>query len=120
MAKKSPAVRFDRGSPVIVITNESEDANVPELRRAIAAVQTQVDRDFCEGLLPDRASGSGFVDSKLEEVQELVRLRDQVHGRPWWGLGGVDCLCLARPRSRAILIANATPVGAACISCASG
>ncbi len=44
--KKSTAVRYDRLSPVIAIINQSEDANESELRRAIAALQTQVDRDF--------------------------------------------------------------------------
>jgi hypothetical protein len=41
----NPAVRFDRGSPSIVIRNRSK---VPddELRRAVRAVQRQVDRDF--------------------------------------------------------------------------
>src|SRR5262245_24947892 len=45
MAKVSAAVRFDRDSPTLVISNRSrvEDA---EARRVTAAIQTQVDRDF--------------------------------------------------------------------------
>jgi hypothetical protein len=46
MTKENLAVRYDRGSPVIAIINESKDVKVPELRRAIAAIQAQVDRDF--------------------------------------------------------------------------
>ena len=42
----SLAVRYDRGSPNIVVINESSDADASELRRAIAAIQKQVDRDF--------------------------------------------------------------------------
>jgi hypothetical protein len=42
----SNAVKFDRGSPTIVIVNESPDVEVAWLRRAVAAVQTQIDRDF--------------------------------------------------------------------------
>jgi hypothetical protein len=42
----SLAVRYDRGSPTIVVANESSDVDVPELRRAVAAIQKQVDRDF--------------------------------------------------------------------------
>jgi len=40
------AVRYDRGSPTIVVVNESSDVDTPELRRAITAIQKQVDRDF--------------------------------------------------------------------------
>jgi hypothetical protein len=45
MAKLSAAVRADRDSPTIVISNRSrvEDA---EARRVVAAIQKQVDRDF--------------------------------------------------------------------------
>ena len=44
--KKTMAVRFDRGSPVIAIVNRSADVDERELQRAIRAIQTQVDRDF--------------------------------------------------------------------------
>jgi hypothetical protein len=44
--KKSMAVRYDRGSPVIAFINRSQDVDEVELRRAIRAIQTQVDRDF--------------------------------------------------------------------------
>jgi hypothetical protein len=41
----SAAVRFDRGSPTLVVSNQSrvEDA---EVRRVLSAIQKQVDRDF--------------------------------------------------------------------------
>lgn len=42
----SNAVKFDRGSPTIVIVNESSDIDVSWLRRVVSALQTQVDRDF--------------------------------------------------------------------------
>jgi hypothetical protein len=42
----NPAVRYDRGSPTIAIFNESSDADVRGLERAVAAIQKQVDRDF--------------------------------------------------------------------------
>src|SRR5690349_16621163 len=35
----SLAVRYDRGSPTIVVVNESSDVDVPELRHAVAAIQ---------------------------------------------------------------------------------
>jgi hypothetical protein len=41
----SRAVAFDRGSPVIVVRNESELPGA-EVRRVVRAVQKQVDRDF--------------------------------------------------------------------------
>jgi len=41
----SSAVRFDRGSPTLLITNES-DLPDREVRHVVAAIQEQVDRDF--------------------------------------------------------------------------
>jgi hypothetical protein len=38
--------RFDRGSPVIAIINASPDIDVARLRRAVRAIQKQIDRDF--------------------------------------------------------------------------
>lgn len=42
----SSAVRYDRGSPEIVIVNESRDIDEKRLARIVKALQTQVDRDF--------------------------------------------------------------------------
>ena len=42
----SNAVKFDRGSPTIVIVNDSTDVAAARLRRVVAALQKQVDRDF--------------------------------------------------------------------------
>jgi hypothetical protein len=42
----SPAVRYDRGSPEIVIVNKSRDVDDKRLARVTAALQTQIDRDF--------------------------------------------------------------------------
>jgi len=39
------AVRFDRGSPSLLITNQS-DVSDREVRKVVAAIQKQVDRDF--------------------------------------------------------------------------
>jgi hypothetical protein len=46
MKSTNPAVRYDRGSPTIVVVNESSDADASELKRAVFAIQKQVDRDF--------------------------------------------------------------------------
>lgn len=42
----SNAVKFDRGSPTIVIVNESLDVTPERLKRVVKALQIQVDRDF--------------------------------------------------------------------------
>jgi hypothetical protein len=39
-------VRFDRGSPVIAVYDESEDGDAKALAHAVRAIQKQVDRDF--------------------------------------------------------------------------
>lgn len=40
------AARYDRGSPTIVVVNQSRRAKDAELARVVRALQTQIDRDF--------------------------------------------------------------------------
>jgi hypothetical protein len=42
----SQAVRYDRGSPVIAVVNESERADDRDLARVLRALQKQIDQDF--------------------------------------------------------------------------